>query len=767
MSEGTIGREPVQLLEIVVPKCSQVHGVAPCAATQTGGAKCFNTASTCNDFDNYTARPLAHILGDLELENGATVASGDIDRTADILVQADVRFAASPSGTIWEQGGSADRGAYLGVTGTDLVFRAGDSTVASGAGVGRVTAPLTDFAGRTLQLIGEIDLTNGVVRLWAFDPVECVLTKIGEDSFTAAADWAGTDGGAIGEDGGSNIVTGEDGGDFNGTISLVTFYEGAGDDDLNEDADAFRFRYFFDDGRKATVADDIYVLPLLQDVGTVGTRLNITGSDQRYEPLGRRATLSATFVDAPHSDFPFDPYLADREFDPLKRSTFWAKWIVRHKFGKTRAICRLYSGYDGDRLSDMRVQTYVVDRLIWQGDRAQLNCRDYLSLTEFRRAQVPAASSGQLNAAITDADASLTMDGDLTGEYPASGTLRIGDELMTYTGAPSYDAFNDETTISSITRGTDGSDAAGHDDEAAVQICRRYTAARIKEVLENLLVDDAAIPAQLVDLDKIISEDDEFLDAYSLTTLISEPTGVDRLIGEIAEQCSFYVWWNERRQIVDMQAIKALSGVDANFTQEGNIIGDSFTFEERPKERLTTISLYYNPRNFAGELESPTNFDNQIIVSNSTVQNADRYGRLPQTRQIFSRWLTTQAQVNQTGSRYSLRYADVPFYATFNVDAKDRQFWVGDFCTISHDFIVNEFGQRDASRRWLIIEAEEVEPGHAQKLRCVDITLDGVIYLITENGIGTYTPDLFAEGNAFITNNSGLNPDGSQGATIG
>jgi hypothetical protein len=767
MNEQTIGREPVQILEVIVPKCSQVHGVSPCAATQTGGAKCFNTANTCNDIDNFTARPLAHILGDLELANGASIASGDIDRTADILVQADVRFAATPSGTIWEQGGSADRGAYLGVTGTDLVFRAGDGTVASGAGVGRVSAPLAGFAGRTVQLIGEIDLTNGVVRLWEFDPVEYVLKKIGEDSFIPAADWAGTDAGAIGQDGGSNIVTGEDGGDFNGGIASVTFYEGRGDADLNEDPDAFRFRYFFDDGRKATVADKIYVLPLLQSVGTVGTRLNITGSDQRYEPLGRRATLSATFADAPHSDFPFDPYLADRGFDPLTRSTFWAKWIVRHKFGKTRAICRLYSGYDGDRLSDMQVQTYVVDRLVWQGDRAQLNCRDYLSLTEFRRAQVPVASGGQLSGDVADSATSITLEGDRTGEYPASGTLRIGDELMTFTGAPTYDEFSDLTTISSITRGTDGSVAEAHDEGAAVQVCRRYEAARIQTVLEDLLINDAAIPAQLVDLAKIISEDDEFLDAYSLTTLISEPTGVDQLIGEIAEQCSFYIWWNERRQMVDMQAIKALASVDTSFTQEANIVGDSFKFEERPKERITTISLYYNPRNFAGDLASPTNFQNQLVVSNSTVQNADRYGRLPQTRQVFSRWLTTQAQLNQTGSRYSLRYADVPFYATFLVDAKDRQFWVGDFCTISHDFIVNEFGARDVRRRWLIIEAEEVEPGHAQQLRCVDITLDGTIYLVTEDGIGPYTEELFFAGNAFITDNNGLNPDGSTGATIG
>jgi hypothetical protein len=66
-----------------------------------------------------------------------------------------------------------------------------------------------------------------------------------------------------------------------------------------------------------------------------------------------------------------------------------------------------------------------------------------------------------------------------------------------------------------------------------------------------------------------------------------------------------------------------------------------------------------------------------------------------------------------------------------------------------------------------VIEAKEVEPGHTQMLHCVDVTLDGLIYVITENGIGTYTPELFLQGNGFITRNDGLNIDGSVGATIG
>jgi hypothetical protein len=763
MSDETkLGREPIQIVEVITPKCVNVHGSAPCTATQTGDRKCFNTRATCNDVDNYQARPFSHLDADLLLDRGASIASGDLTRTGDIVAVVTVFFPATPTGTIWTQGGSTEA-VYLGITASELVFRAGDS---SGAGTGaQVRTAVSGFAGRTVTLIASIDITGGRIALHEFDPVELVLSKIGEDTL-AASNWADTGDGAIGEDA-SAVVTGEDGGTFNGILTTsVAFFEGQTDAVLNEEPDAYRQRYFFDDGRKAGPSDSIYILPLLRSVRTVGTRLNLTGSDGRYEPLGRRAFADLQFADALHSDFPFDPYRTDRSYDPLTKSTFWAKWLRRNKFGKTRAIVRLYHGYNGQALADMRRQTYILDAVDWSREAASVRCRDFLSATEFRRAQVPAASPGKLAADILDTDTSFVMPGDQTGVYPASGTLRIDDELMTYTGI-SYDSGADETTITGLTRGTDGSAADGHDVDEGVQLCRRYTAARIDDVLQEFLVSDAKIPAQVIDLARLTSEYDESLDAYTLTTLLSEPTGVDQLIGEIAEQCSFYVWWDEREQIVQFQAIKPLSSVSKTFLQGADIIGDSFQLVERPKERITTISLYYNPRDFAGDLDKPTNFKNQLVVSNSTASGPDQYGNLPQTREIFSRWLTTEAQMNQTGSRYSLRYAEVPAYVKFLADAKDRATWVGDFISISHDLLVNARGDREATRRWLVIEAEEVEPGHSQMLHAVDVTLDGLIFTITENGIGVYSEELFAAGNAFITDNAGLNPDGSTGATIG
>jgi hypothetical protein len=760
MSDTATHREPVEIVEILVPKCVNVHGSAPCTATETGAAKCFNTRATCNDTDNFQARPLAHLTPDLTLEQGNTIDNASIDFADDALIEVDLWFDMAATGTIFAVG-NASNFMYLGITSTDLVLAAGGTA----GNQARATYAISNLYGNTVTLIARVDYSNDAVYLYKFCPVELELTLLASATASGSmpAAWAhGTDG-TVGEDSGITYGS-EDGGTFSSVITAARVHS-AQTATLTPSADAYRFKYYFDDGRKAKPADNIYTLPMLTRASTVGTRLNLTGIDDRYEPLGRRAYADVTLADAPHSDYPFDPYRTDRGYDALKRSTFWAKWRIRHLYGKTRALVRFYHGYADEALADMTRQTYVLDSLNWGREAMRIRCRDYLSLTEFRRAQVPPLTDGELTADITAGATSFVLLGDVTANYPATGTVRINDELMTY-GSRSYDSGADETTFSSVTRATDGTTADEHSAEDAVQICRRYTAARVDDVLADLIVNDAKVPAQAVDLASFTTEYEDTLSQYILTTIISEPTGVDRLIGEIAEQVGIFVWWDERAQKIKMQAITPVDTLDGALTQEANIVGDSFEIVERPKERITTISMFWNPRDWAGDLNKPSNFANQLLILNSSAQDLDQYGDLPQTREIYSRWLTTEGLMTQTGSRYSLRYADVPNYVRLKVDAKDRAYWIGNFVTISHDYLVDETGARDEARRFLIIECEENEPGHSQDMTLVDVTLDGRLYRITENGIGTYTPELFALANAFITDANGLNSDGTTGATI-
>lgn len=53
-TETTVGREPIQIIEIDQPFCNLTYGSAPCTAALgvTGERKCYNTRATCQDLDN-------------------------------------------------------------------------------------------------------------------------------------------------------------------------------------------------------------------------------------------------------------------------------------------------------------------------------------------------------------------------------------------------------------------------------------------------------------------------------------------------------------------------------------------------------------------------------------------------------------------------------------------------------------------------------------------------------------------------------------------
>ncbi|MBL3554257.1 hypothetical protein [Rhodovulum sulfidophilum] len=99
-----------------------------------------------------------------------TATEGDVlDRAkmaigANLFAAFDVSFPAAPEGVIWEQGGSG-RGAYLGVTGSDLVFRA-FSGEATGDEVARASIPVADFANRRGTIYVEISADDKSIALW-------------------------------------------------------------------------------------------------------------------------------------------------------------------------------------------------------------------------------------------------------------------------------------------------------------------------------------------------------------------------------------------------------------------------------------------------------------------------------------------------------------------------------------------------------------------------------------------------------------------------
>ena len=122
---SNMDREPIELVELVLPRCINTYGTGLCTASGSGDGKCYNTRATCQSVADYRDTPDRHLTADLQRIAGESIGSGEITRDASFFASFEVRFATVPSGTIWQQGGTSVS-AYLGITGTDLVFAVGD-----------------------------------------------------------------------------------------------------------------------------------------------------------------------------------------------------------------------------------------------------------------------------------------------------------------------------------------------------------------------------------------------------------------------------------------------------------------------------------------------------------------------------------------------------------------------------------------------------------------------------------------------------------------
>lgn len=505
------------------------------------------------------------------------------------------------------------------------------------------------------------------------------------------------------------------------------------------------------------------IIPSLRDSSTAPSTINPTNSNRNTSALGQRAVATLTFEDHPHSDFLVDPYVSERNYNPFERSTFWAKWLARNPYYQNRPV-RIYDGYTGQDLEDMNVRHYLIDAINGpdSNGRVRLTAKDPLNLADKEKAQVPVASQGKLAVAVNTTDTQIDITGAELTDYPESGTVRLGDEIMTYTTRALVGSL---VRLSGLTRATDGSVASSHSVDANVQVCVRYDNQTIWDVLYDLLVTYAKIPSQFIDKDAWDAEGEEWLIGFNITSLLSKPTGVANVLNEILQQVLAYIWWDERDQLIKFRAIRAIENA-GSINDDANILADSVTITTDPKERISQLWIYWNQRNAALPLDNEANYDSLRIRADLEAEAADKYGE-PKIRKIFARWIQTDAQAIILGTRFLEFAVDNPKTLKLRVDAKDRSYWTGDVLTVQHRNVVDLYGVPQLER-YQILSAEEVQPGEV-----VEYQLQSFAIRIARVGFYTesdvlnfedYTPEeIEADKLTFYSNEDGLMPDGSKG----
>jgi len=452
-------------------------------------------------------------------------------------------------------------------------------------------------------------------------------------------------------------------------------------------------------------------VPSVVSTSTAPTELNVGDVDASSGPLGKRAQATVTFQDHPTSDIQLDPYIAQRTYNPLTRGTFWTKMQARWPYHKGRKM-RIRDGYIGQNPVDMITREYLIDSIDGPDSRGRVTLRavDPLRILDDKTSQAPEQSSGELSASINDTQTSITVSGAILANYPASGTLRIDDELMTYTGRTESAGI---ITFTGITRATDGTAAEAHEVETRVQTCIRYTDINAWEVAQDIIQNYAPAAYSFIDLAQWETEADQWLDGFIVSSVISKPTGINQLLAELCRDAQFFIWWDERAQKILIRAVRPPSEVPISWSDDANIIAGSQSIQYKTDERISQVWYYYQPRDLSKDLTQEANYRKVRIRIDASSQSEREYNE-PAIEKIFSRWVRSDAIVTAITTRIINRYRQTPFYLTVSVDAKDRGLWTADVVDVSTRIITNFDGLPTATR-YQIISAQETSPGSVVK----------------------------------------------------
>lgn len=537
-------------------------------------------------------------------------------------------------------------------------------------------------------------------------------------------------------------------------------------DPANFALDATPKSLFFGDGHLAdkTIEGVPYIFPCLRKVSTAPTKINLAGTNPDASGLGNRALATIEFADFQHTDRQVDPYVTSRGYNPLTKASFWSKWLRRNPY-RSNIQVNIYEGYADERLVDMVKRVYFIESMDGptSGGRITLRAKDLLSRTEARKAQAPVLSPGVLYADINSTVDTFEVANAIEADYPASGTIRINDEVMTYT---SRATSTNGITFSGVARGSDNTVADEHEAEDTVQECLRYVAARPDTVVADLLQNYSNIPAAFLDTANWATEVDLYLSFYTVTRLLTEPHDVSKLLSELQQQVLFSVWWDERLALVQFSAIKARTDAAPVLTEENNVIEGSFSIKEKPRERASQVWFYYLLRNPVEDKAEAQHYQQALVTADLESETDELYGE-SSVMQIYSNWIVSDALAQTTSSKLVARYSDTPREAVLRTDAKDRAYWTGDVVQLFHSLDVDQFGD-PVGNFWTIMSAEEVVAGEVVQYTLQDTTAYGKFYFIMDNATADWTAgDEEVFKSAYITDANGFLSDGiTRGAII-
>lgn len=506
------------------------------------------------------------------------------------------------------------------------------------------------------------------------------------------------------------------------------------------------------------------ILPVGYNIYPCVESINITPTRLSTKGLAERAVVTIKMHDFPHHDRGIDPYVSDRGYDATTRGTFWGRFKARNPYLVNRII-RVKTGYidptgfDGTFSTDFQTRTYFIEKVdLDSKGNVKIVAKDILKFAEDKRSVAPNRSTGDLSVILLASDTSMTLSAGQGVNYSATGTVRVDDELISYTSISG-------DVLSGLTRGVSNTTAEEHSVDTVVQTCLVYASTPVQDIVEDLLLNYAGVDASYIP--KADWDADVFLSGYTLDATITEPTGVATLLQEITEQTSINLWWDEIASEIKLKAIAPpLTTTTVKVLKDSDIIENTLKIVESEKDRLSRVTVLYGIINPAEGISDEANYLGRHITIASDYESSDLYGS-EKGKTVKTRWIPTSSIASQLSDRLVNRFKDTPKEVSFKLDAKDSDVWTGDQIFLDTRLVQDDTGQNE-STRYVITEVKEEKMGSIYSYKALQFNTLSDFGLIAPNATLDYTLESGDNQRKymFISDSSGLMSNGDKGNRI-
>ena len=194
------------------------------------------------------------------------------------------------------------------------------------------------------------------------------------------------------------------------------------------------------------------------------------------------------------------------------------------------------------------------------------------------------------------------------------------------------------------------------------------------QILEDLLL--TVIPAANLDVTQWQAESSAYL-SRAYTQLIAKPTSVLESANELCNEVGFYLWLDERDNLVKVKAIRAANDDTVNsLSDRGNLVGDSIRLDDQADQQITIVIVHYAKRTPFDDKQKAESYQVSDVFVASSVEAPD-FTDGSRIKTIYSQWLDAADgdAAEELGTRILDAFSIPPRKIQFTLEAKDRDNW--------------------------------------------------------------------------------------------